>query len=88
MTHEMNHASLLARSGESSQRDQDRLVGELQEAVEALERALSGLRELSKHSGYDFVDNLLPGYEWAIDQIGELNTSLIFRSPLKSSAPE
>ncbi len=88
MTQKILDATPLAPNEQITPRQQDLALAELQGAVEALDHALSSLRELSKQPGYDFVEKLLPGYEWASEQIGELNTSLIFRDPSKPGASE
>lgn len=87
MTHTINSVSP-HRPVHEGPLPQDRVIAELQRAIETLEQALSDLRDLSQQPGYDFAKRLLPGYEWALDQIGELNISLIFRSPSNPSTNE
>lgn len=83
----------LSTPGEISESDggrqsQTEIVAHIQSAVEGLERALTGLRDLSQQPGYEFVDRLLPGYMWAVEQTHELNERLILRTSTQAGRPE
>lgn len=64
------------------------VIADLHSAVEELERALDDLRDLSEQPGYEFVDRIFPGYIWAVEQIQELNSSLILQAPSKPDPSE
>ena len=73
---------------DGERQSQTEIVAHIQSAVEGLERALTGLRDLSQQPGYEFVDRLLPGYTWAVEQTHELNESLIQRTSTPAGRPE
>jgi hypothetical protein len=59
------------------QLEQYGVISDLQSAVEGVEQALYGLRDLAKRPGYEFIGRIVPGYVWAIEQLHELNTGLV-----------
>ena len=62
-----------------------RVVAELQGVAETLDHAVKSLQHLAMQPGYGYVARLLSGYEWSLDQVHELNTTLIVKSPAASS---
>ena len=56
--------------------DHEEVVSKMLSTVEAFEQALKGLRELSDDPDYAFIHGLLPGYDWSLEQMQELNDFL------------
>ncbi|MDJ0608523.1 MAG: hypothetical protein QNJ67_06060 [Kiloniellales bacterium] len=53
-------------------------LSDLEAATQELMRALDGLQRLADQPGYEFVDRLMTGYIWSVEQIQELNSGLSF----------
>ncbi len=64
------------------------VVARVRTAVGQLERAVMNLQDLSHRPGYEFVDRLLPGYVWAVEQAQELNETLASRAASTPERPE
>ena len=67
---------------------QSEIVAQVRTAVGNLERAVMGLQDLSQRPGYEFIDRLLPGYVWAVEQAQELNETLASQAASTKERPE
>ncbi len=71
-------AAETTRSSISAIRRHADYLSELEAATQELMRALEGLQRLADQPGYEFVDRLMTGYIWSVEQIQELNSGLSF----------
>ena len=66
-----------AEDGSGSGASKEDVVSDLISAVEHLEQAVRRLRALASDYDNDFIERLMPGYDWSLEQIQELNAALI-----------
>ena len=62
-------------------------ISDLEAATQELMRALDGLQRLADQPGYEFVDRLMTGYIWSVEQIQELNSGLSFELEERNGQP-
>ncbi|MDJ0610210.1 MAG: hypothetical protein QNJ67_14630 [Kiloniellales bacterium] len=85
MPKEIDPESAVPGQEPDRQHTKSETVARVRTAVSDLERAVMRLQHLSQRPGYEFIDRLLPGYVWAVEQAQELNETLAARA---ASRPE